>query len=187
MKEAIGGSYIFEIVIVFIALFSAFLVYSISYTKAFKVKNEIISLIEQNQGYTLMANDANISLMTDQELIDDGSVEAEAYRRIVNYGYKHDILDGNSDLCYMNGTNVNIAAGDNLKGDMMPGGYCLYKLCSRDKTMNTTYKVVAFIALKIPIMNVVVRVPIAGETRTIYSDNGAMKCSNGSNDSDGGE
>ena len=179
MKEAIGGSYIFEIVIVFIALFSAFLVYSISYTKAFRVKNEIISLIEENQGYSSANNESDIFLLSDEQLIEDGSVEAEAYRLIRNYGYKHDILEKRDDLCYMTGNNINTSYGDNIKGVMKPGGYCLYKLCSRDETINTTYKVVTFIALEIPVINVVVKIPISGETRTIYSDSGLMRCSSG--------
>ena len=46
MRESIGGAWLFGIVIVFIFLFAAFLTYSISYTKAFNIKNEIINYIE---------------------------------------------------------------------------------------------------------------------------------------------
>ena len=42
MKEAMGGTWLTGLVIVFIFLFAGFLAYSISYTKAFRVKNEII-------------------------------------------------------------------------------------------------------------------------------------------------
>ena len=45
MREARGGTWLFGIVILFIALFSAFLAYSVSYTKAFNTKNEIINII----------------------------------------------------------------------------------------------------------------------------------------------
>ena len=181
MKEAIGGSYIFEIVIVFIALFSAFLVYSISYTKAFRVKNEILSLIEENQGYTTSARSSELFVLNDKELEADPSVEAKAFYLIKKYGYKHDILDERDDLCYMVSNAVGGSSGENVEGVMRPGGYCLYKLCNPGdgQTMNTTYKVTAFIALEIPVISVVVKIPISGETRTIYSDNGKMDCSNG--------
>ncbi len=180
MKEAIGGSYIFQIVIVFIALFAAFLVYSISYTKAFRVKNEIISLIEENQGYSASTVADRFSLMSDNELDEDNTVEASAYKLIRKYGYKHDILDDRSDLCYMVSNAVSSTKADNIEGTMRIGGYCLYKLCSTDSNkMNTTYKVTSFIALEIPVIAVVVKIPISGETRTIYSDNGKMECSNG--------
>ena len=49
MREAIGGTWLFGIVILFIALFSAFLAYSVSYTKAFNTKNEIINIIERKR------------------------------------------------------------------------------------------------------------------------------------------
>ena len=54
MREAIGGTWLFGIVILFIALFSAFLAYSVSYTKAFNTKNEIINIIERNEGFTTL-------------------------------------------------------------------------------------------------------------------------------------
>lgn len=178
MKEAIGGSYIFQIVIIFIALFSGFLVYSISYTKAFRVKNEIINLIENNLGYTTSDNQASLTAMTIQQLEDDPSVEAQALKIIKNYGYKHSILDGQDDLCYIN--NESVGARGNAKDLMRLGGYCLYKICNDgDGTTNTVYKVTTFIALKIPVINTVVKIPISGQTRTIYSDNGRFGCTQG--------
>ena len=50
MREAIGGTWLFTIVIVFIVLFSSYLAISVNYSKAFKVKNGIVDLIEQNEG-----------------------------------------------------------------------------------------------------------------------------------------
>ena len=69
MKEAIGGSYIFQIVIVFIALFSTFIVYSVNYSKAFKVKNEVLDLIEQYQGFTKSNESSNIPSLSDEQYI----------------------------------------------------------------------------------------------------------------------
>ena len=47
MREAIAGTWLFGIVITFIVMFTSFLAYSISYTKAFNLKNEIY-LIAKN-------------------------------------------------------------------------------------------------------------------------------------------
>ena len=72
MRESIGGTWLFGIVIVFIALFSAFLAYSISYTRAFNVKNEIINYIERNEGYELFSDagtDANGISCTDFQML----------------------------------------------------------------------------------------------------------------------
>ena len=48
MREAFGGSWLLGFVALFIVLFSAYLAVSINYTKAFKAKNKIVSIIEEN-------------------------------------------------------------------------------------------------------------------------------------------
>jgi hypothetical protein len=45
MREAIGGTWIFSIVIVFIVLFSSYLAISVNYSKAFKVKKVIYQVL----------------------------------------------------------------------------------------------------------------------------------------------
>ena len=52
MRESMGGAWLFGIVIIFVFLFSGFLAYSISYTKAFNLKNKIVNLIEEFDGYS---------------------------------------------------------------------------------------------------------------------------------------
>ena len=74
----------------------------------------------------------------------------------------------------------NTSTLDNIHGEMQLGGYCVYKMCSNNEgRRNTTYKVTTFIALEIPVMNIIIRVPVSGETKTIYSDVNQMQCSNG--------
>ena len=48
-----GGSLLLYIVIIIVGIISAFLVSSIAYSKAFKVKNYIVSKFEQNEGRCL--------------------------------------------------------------------------------------------------------------------------------------
>ena len=52
MKEAIGSSWMLGLAVTFIVLFTSYLAVSINYTRAFKVKNEIINIIESNQGFS---------------------------------------------------------------------------------------------------------------------------------------
>lgn len=52
MRESIGGSWLFSLVIIFILLFTAFLSITINYSKAFKIKNSIIDIIEEEEGFT---------------------------------------------------------------------------------------------------------------------------------------
>ncbi|MBO5095520.1 MAG: hypothetical protein J6B98_01430 [Bacilli bacterium] len=58
MKEAIGTSYVFSLVITFVGILIAMFVGSIAYTKGFKVRNKIIDIIDKNEGYTLTVNGA---------------------------------------------------------------------------------------------------------------------------------
>ena len=57
MRESIGGTWLLGFVVLFIVLFSAYLAVSINYTKAFKVKNQIINIIEENEGFTTSVGD----------------------------------------------------------------------------------------------------------------------------------
>ena len=64
MKEAIGTSMVFNLILIFVGVFIALLVGSLAYSKGFKVRNKIIDLIERNEGYTDTAKneiDQNLS------------------------------------------------------------------------------------------------------------------------------
>lgn len=50
MKEAIGGTWLFGIVITFIVFFTTFISFSTNYSRTFKVKDEILTIIERYKG-----------------------------------------------------------------------------------------------------------------------------------------
>ena len=84
MREAIGSTWLIGIVVTFIAIFSGFLAYSISYTKAFRVKNEIIKLIgvggaggnAVNYAHNIGINGVNYVICnTDLQALKDSDVE----------------------------------------------------------------------------------------------------------------
>ena len=161
MRESIGGAWLFGIVIVFIFLFAAFLTYSISYTKAFNIKNEIINYIEENEGFTTI-NDTSVSPgnMSSSEL--NKSTEGKIYKLVYNVGYN---IDATQDIvCKDNGTNFY--------------GVCITKVCPNGDVNNTHYKVTSYIALEITVIDLSVNIPITGETRSIFTDNtGGIQCS----------
>lgn len=51
MKDAIGGSSLLYLVVIFTSIIILFFVGIIAYSKAYKVKNRIIEVIEKNEGY----------------------------------------------------------------------------------------------------------------------------------------
>ena len=50
MRDAIGGAFNVSIIIAFLLIVSGYLAFNINYTKAFRVKNKIITTLEQYEG-----------------------------------------------------------------------------------------------------------------------------------------
>ena len=50
MRESIGATWILQLVIIFMLIFVAFLALSVNYTKAYKIKNEVVTIIEKYEG-----------------------------------------------------------------------------------------------------------------------------------------
>ena len=50
MRQAIGSTWLMQLVIIFMLIFVAFLALTINFTKAFKIKNELVTIIEKNEG-----------------------------------------------------------------------------------------------------------------------------------------
>ena len=162
MRESIGGAWLFGIVIVFIALFSAFLTYSVSYTKAFNTKNKIISIIEEKEGYSTY--DGDVFNPTSNNLSD--STEGEIFEYMTNIGYNY---------------SADIDCTPYDAEEIVGQGYCIAKICPNlgmpdEKLSNVHYRVTTFIAIEIPFLGLTVRIPITGETRVIYSANDGREC-----------
>lgn len=51
MRDSIGGIFNITFVAIFMLVVSGYLAFSVSYNKAYKVKNKIISTLEQYEGY----------------------------------------------------------------------------------------------------------------------------------------
>ena len=165
MRESIGASWMLGIVVVFIFLFLFFISYSINYTRAFNIKNEIINYIEHAEGFTKVDGDIETADLTSKRNKD--TVQAKALDLIRRTGYDY----------------ATISAADCQKQDLnaelfAEGGYCIVKVCQDpdNKVKNTYYKVTAFISMKVPLINLSVNIPVTGQTRTIYQDNSNYEC-----------
>jgi len=51
MREAIGSTVLFKIMIFFIFFFASFLAIAINYSQAFRIKNSIVNKLEEFEGY----------------------------------------------------------------------------------------------------------------------------------------
>lgn len=50
MREVSGSTWVFQLMIIFILIFACFLCLVINYSKAYRVKNEVLSIIEKYEG-----------------------------------------------------------------------------------------------------------------------------------------
>ena len=144
MREAIGGSWIFTIVIVFIVLFSGYLAVSVNYSKAFKVKNSIITIIEHNEGLNSSAQSEIESYLSSAGyfVYSSCSSDEKGYSpNNMNTGYKYCISKRES-------------GENNLK--------------------KTYYRVRVFFRLDLPVIGGLFVFPVTGETKAVYFANDTL-------------
>ncbi len=149
MREAFGGVFSLEILLAFVLLVNGYMAYSVNYTRAFRVKNKIIDIIEESEGYTTGAGkntaESKISAYIDQ----------------VGYG--------------VNGARKQSLRGQEGCSDE---GYCVTCIKnteinpSDDAYRGTSFRVETWVNIDIPVLNKFLPLGdwlrITGDTRTIY-------------------
>ena len=50
MRDAVGGTFMMYVLLVFLAVYITFVAVAFNYARAFRVKNKVIDIIEQNEG-----------------------------------------------------------------------------------------------------------------------------------------
>lgn len=139
MKEGIGGTFMIYVMLVFLAIYITFLAVAFNYARAFRVKNKIIDIIEQNEG------------IDDYRNTDVNSVMGKINSYLGEVSYIVNGIDENDECAGY--TYANTARG-----------FCLSEYSGYD---GSYYKVKTFIKLEIPFMNLGFTIPIKGETRKI--------------------
>ncbi len=140
MKEAFGTAYVVNFVIIFVILFIFFFVAGMSYTKAFKIKNRIVDIIEENECYS---EDATCE---SKGQIDD--ILNEAGYRVTNSKPNCKTIQGPELLTTTTNT----------------FNYCVYKFHT---SKGSYYKAAAFMYYEIPVIGVHMQFPVYGETKVM--------------------
>ena len=163
MREAIGGSWLFNIVIFFILLFAGYMCLSINYSKAFSVKDKIINEIERNGG---------ISLITSPK--DETIQNITNYLQKVGYRTTGKCVDNNEKYdygCDRDGQCQNAVQGRDY-------AYCLSEKKASDAYKNAQpgefiyvsyYKVKVFYQLDLPVIRHAFNFSVKGDTKTLYN------------------
>ena len=169
MRESIGGALTLEIVIIFMVLVNSYLAYSVNYSKAFKVKNSIIDLIENNEGYpsgTAVSCTANNT---------DDSFAGKLCAILNSYGYNAKGYPAKDKGC----SDVPHAPGlDDLGICIIPHTNIIGQESVDNKYQGVYYTVYSYINIDLPIIRNIFEnmMPsvfrISGDTNIIYSSGG---------------
>ena len=152
MREAIGGTWIFQIVIFFILLFTGYMCLSINHSKAFNVKNTIVKAIEREEGINLNDPENDPAI---QKIVE--------YLKQTSYRTTGKCPDG-----YM---------GYNRDGkiDSRNSSFCIAEQTARSASelpsMNY-YRIVVFYQLDLPIFRSVFEFRVSGDTKIISHSKG---------------
>jgi len=150
MKESIGNAMLFYIIITFVVVLIMFFVGSLSYSKAYKVKNKIVEEIEKEETYNQAAIDEIESWLA------GGGENGKG----IGYRYNTGSLI-NTGNCPA----VDNATLINQKSNYQ---YCVYEIntCTngREGRCGKYYKVVAYMYFDLPIIGDLIKIPVSGET-----------------------
>lgn len=143
MRQAVGSAFILNLVIIFITLMMLVFVGSISYSKAYKTKNRIINIIEDNKGY----NESSIS-------------EIETF--MADTGYQISLTSDCTKVAPNNESSL-VYPTSSIKSGYR---YCIFEnRASNDN--GVYYTVVTFMKFDFPVIGNYIEFPVKGETKIL--------------------
>jgi len=186
VRESIGATWIFGIVIVFVTIFTGYLAFSVNFSKAFAFKDEIIDVLEKYDGPgDSIIGDIGSGTTTSLE-------EIANYTKEINYGSKgscetvlkrlygddaynrkrNSIMGVNiSVIPKPNGTYASVTRGDSFLGDEL-FHFCLVREGQTGSDNNaylsfSSYRVITFFSININILRMFGNYYVSGETKNI--------------------
>lgn len=165
MKEGMSVTYIFQIVILFILLFTGIMALTINNTNAFAVKDYIVNYIEQHDGvFTEVDGTLSSGLVT--------LINSTSYRNkgncpddYVGYDRNGRVVSSSSNAAVcIRAINTQDGMTNYLDKFLGKGNY--YYEGQYD---GTYYQVIVFYQLDIPVVKQIFKFQTKGETRIIYN------------------
>lgn len=160
MKESINNSLILTLVITFLFIFVILFAGSTAYTKAFKVKNRIISTIERHEDIVLQ-NNGNPG-------VNHATIQNEIRETMRNAGYK--IVANNDNLC-RNAMTARFRNSHNQYRIINTGSsdyrYCIARFVTGSEMGGEYYAVIAYMYFEVPLIGARLEFPVYGETKVL--------------------
>lgn len=169
MKESLGNAMLFNIIIVFVILLIAFFIGSLSYSKAYKVKNKIIEEIEQEGEAASTVDETKNAYERAKVDIEDwlegGTSKNGKTINSTGVGYPKNTNGGRNTRSFCTDTEGTLVSQTNAYE------YCVYRLedCNKDGCYYY-YRVTTFMYFDIPVIaefaGNLLKIPVSGETMT---------------------
>lgn len=150
MRDSIGGAFLFGIIFTFTLIFVSYMVIMINYSTVFKVKNEMVSIIEKYEG------------LSSGTIDEDGNVSSSIWiinRYLENSRYTGQGYCDGEDGWYGAGT---LEGGSKLVLGQKPAFYCVKAI--DDGNGYGHYEVKLFLKFELPVIGNIARMTVNGET-----------------------
>ena len=143
MRDAVGGTFMIYVLIIFLSVYIVFVAVAFNYARAFRVKNKVLDIIEQNEG------------IDNTEWTDQSGVIGKINTYLGQMSY------------YVDLNKISNNNNDNLH--CYKKGYCIeeYSLNSTDEINSVYYKVTTYVKIDLQVFRLNFTIPITGETRKI--------------------
>lgn len=184
MKTNISSVWFTGLVVTFLMIFSAYIIITVDYSKSFKLKNEVLNIIEKNKGMTFYANGTEVdsAIKTGQKVIGKiGAIKTiNAYLKASSYDAKGPCnipkkvkyVYGVKSLDFENGKSWSDIGELVKSGSSTSYYYCFAKFPTGDDAYYTYnpvyYSVELFYKFEIPILREFLPIRVEGVTDEIY-------------------
>jgi hypothetical protein len=146
VRESFGGTWITGLVISFMLIFVAFLALSLNYTKAFQLKNEMLTIIEKYEG----VNDTSLNIINNY---------------LKNNGYS---ITGKCSKDSYGVTSLDSTTAEKVTSDSKVYSYCVTKELATNGNFKTAhYTVNIYFYFNLPIIGDIFKFNISGTTNNI--------------------
>lgn len=144
MRDAFGSTFMFKILIIFIVVYVSFMTIAVGYAKAFRIKNGVIDILEQNQYDSREINDWNDIIIN----------KVDVFLAKFAYNYPEENYPAALNHC------------NSMGGEYSDNGVCIITNDPINER-EVYYTVVVYLIIDFPFFNYTPVIPIYGETENV--------------------
>lgn len=159
MREAVGGSLLMNLVVIFTGIVIVFFVGILTYSKAYRVKNRIVEIIEKYGAYEVL--DGTTNLVTDEINPDLKAAGYNTANPTKCDDIRKDLIEGDKAKYKENNLSSN-------KNKTYGYNYCVFEVTGNSTNESGKYYVVVtFVHFEFPVIGDLLTIPVYSETKML--------------------